>query len=49
METDRGQWYETICDCFEKSEAKLLLLFPVSLLGVPRSDDLFLLHILLHE
>ena len=49
METDRGQWYETICDCFEKSEAKLLLLSPVSLLGVPRSDDLFLLHILLHE
>ena len=47
METDRGQWYETICDCFEESETKLLL--PVSLLGVSRPDNLFLLHILLHE
>ena len=45
METDRGQWYETICDCFEESETKL----PVSLLGVSRPDNLFLLHILLHE
>jgi hypothetical protein len=49
METDRGQRYETICDCFEESETKLLLLFPVSLLGVSRPDNLFLLHILLHE